>query len=72
MLQPVATVVVLAPDDAHYARLIEARPDVEVQRCGGPTRATTVANALAQLERYARFVRALVVATRSIQSLLGC
>ena len=49
VLQPVATVVVLAPDDAHYARLIEARPDVEVQRCGGPTRATTVANALAQL-----------------------
>ena len=49
VLQPVATVVVLAPDDVHYARLIEARPDVEVQRCGGPTRATTVANALAQL-----------------------
>ena len=37
------TVVVLAPGDAHYARLVGARHGVERRRGGGATRAATVA-----------------------------
>jgi 2-C-methyl-D-erythritol 4-phosphate cytidylyltransferase len=48
-LQPAATLVVLAPDDAHYARLIGVRAGVEAVAAGGVTRAATVANALAHL-----------------------
>jgi 2-C-methyl-D-erythritol 4-phosphate cytidylyltransferase len=46
VLPQAAIVVVLAPDDEHYARLIGAQPDVLVLHCGGATRAATVANAL--------------------------
>ena len=52
-LQPATTVVVLAPGDAHYARLVGARPGVEVAADGGATRAATVANALARARRRA-------------------
>lgn len=48
-LAPVAIVVVLAPDDAFYDALIGAQPDVEALRCGGETRAETVANGVAAL-----------------------
>ena len=48
-LQAETTVVVLAPGDAHYARLVGARPGVEVTADGGATRTATVANALARL-----------------------
>jgi len=44
-----ALLVAIAPDDALYDALIGTRPDVEVLRCGGGTRAETVANALATL-----------------------
>ena len=44
-----ATVVVLAPDDALFASVIGGEPRVETLRCGGATRAETVANALAAL-----------------------
>lgn len=47
---PAATIgVALAPDDALYGPRIGNRDGVEVWRCGGPTRAATVAAALAQL-----------------------
>lgn len=45
-----AIFVLLAPDDALYAEAIGPRPGVEVLRCGGPTRARTVGNALVQLQ----------------------
>lgn len=41
-----AIVVALAPDDAHFDRVIGPRRAVEAVRCGGVTRATTVRNAL--------------------------
>lgn len=41
--------VAIAPGDEHYARAIGTRPGVEPLPCGGPTRAATVANALAML-----------------------
>ena len=44
-----AVVVVIAPADTWYDALIGARPGVEVLRCGGATRAATVANALAAM-----------------------
>jgi 2-C-methyl-D-erythritol 4-phosphate cytidylyltransferase len=44
-----ATVVALAPDDVHYARVVGSRPGVETIACGGATRADTVRNALAHL-----------------------
>jgi 2-C-methyl-D-erythritol 4-phosphate cytidylyltransferase len=42
-------VVALAPDDDHYDRIVGTRAGVDVLRCGGATRAATVANALAAL-----------------------
>jgi len=48
-LQADATLVVLAPGDAHYARLVGVRGGVEVIAAGGATRTATVANALAHL-----------------------
>lgn len=48
-LTPAATVVALAPDDPHYAHCVGPRPNILVLHCGGPTRAATVANALAAL-----------------------
>ncbi len=50
VLRPSATVVVLAPDDSLYARVVGVRPDVVVLHCGGATRAASVANALEALE----------------------
>ena len=44
-----ATFVAIAPRDDHYAAAIGALPGVEPLPCGGPTRAATVANALAML-----------------------
>ena len=44
-----ATIVVLAPEDADYARWIGARPGVETADCGGATRASTVRNAIGRL-----------------------
>ncbi|MEP7182019.1 MAG: 2-C-methyl-D-erythritol 4-phosphate cytidylyltransferase [Betaproteobacteria bacterium] len=44
-----AIVVAIAPDDTLYDRLVGPRPGVDVLRCGGGTRAETVANALAAL-----------------------
>ena len=41
--------VATAPRDDHYAMAIGARHGVEPLPCGGPTRAATVANALAML-----------------------
>jgi 2-C-methyl-D-erythritol 4-phosphate cytidylyltransferase len=41
--------VALAPDDAHYERLVGTRAGVDVLRCGGATRAETVAKALVAL-----------------------
>lgn len=43
------TIVALAPDDAHYDRLIGARRTVQPLRCGGATRAATVRNVLRAL-----------------------
>jgi 2-C-methyl-D-erythritol 4-phosphate cytidylyltransferase len=48
-LDPDAVVVALAPDDAAFAARIGAPPGIEVLRCGGATRAQTVANALAAI-----------------------
>jgi len=48
-LDAAATLVALAPDDVRYADIVGARPRVETVACGGPTRADTVRNALAQL-----------------------
>jgi len=42
-------VVAVAPDDDQYGRAIGPRTGVDVLRCGGATRAGTVANALAAL-----------------------
>lgn len=44
-----ATFVAIAPRDDHYAAAVGALPGVEPLPCGGPTRAATVANALAML-----------------------
>lgn len=48
-----ATLVVLAPDDAHFDPQAAAYGGERawVARCGGPTRAATVANGLAELAR---------------------
>ena len=48
-LQPVVTLVVLAPGDAHYAHRVGARAGVDVVAAGGTNRALTVVNALAHL-----------------------
>ena len=48
-LTPLPVVVALAPDDNYYDAVIGARDGVEALRCGGDTRAATVANALAAL-----------------------
>src|SRR5512141_2512892 len=48
-LSPFDVVVALAPEDAHYDAVVGARPGVVALRCGGDTRAATVANALAAL-----------------------
>jgi len=48
-LAPQAVYVALAEDDVEYERLPGRPPEVGVLRCGGDTRAATVANALAQL-----------------------
>ncbi len=48
-LAPHAMHVALAADDVEYERLAGRPADVGVLRCGGPTRAATVANALAQI-----------------------
>jgi len=45
-MQPDAMYVALAPDDREYDRLAERPMDVQVLRCGGQTRAQTVARAL--------------------------
>jgi 2-C-methyl-D-erythritol 4-phosphate cytidylyltransferase len=45
-----AIFVLLSPDDEHYAEAIGPRNGVELLRCGGPSRARTVGNALAQLQ----------------------
>jgi len=44
-----ATAVALAPDDVLYDRIIGRREGVETLRCGGASRAETVANALVAL-----------------------
>ena len=44
-----ATFVAIAPHDDHYAIAVGTLPGVEPLPCGGPTRAATVANALAML-----------------------
>jgi len=44
-----AMLVLLAPDDAFFASVVGTQPGVEALRCGGATRAETVANALAAL-----------------------
>lgn len=44
-----AMLVALAPDDALFDARVGVRPGVEVLRCGGATRAQTVANALGAL-----------------------
>jgi 2-C-methyl-D-erythritol 4-phosphate cytidylyltransferase len=44
-----ATAVALAPDDVLYDRIVGPREGVATLRCGGATRAETVANALAAL-----------------------
>jgi len=48
-LSPLPVVVALAPDDNYYDAVIGERGGVEALRCGGDTRAATVANALAAL-----------------------
>ena len=48
-LSPLPVVVALAQDDMYYDAVIGARDGVEALRCGGDTRAETVANALAAL-----------------------
>ena len=44
-----ASIIALAPDDALYDRVVGARANVDALRCGGASRAETVANALAAL-----------------------
>jgi len=48
-----ATLVVLAPADAHFERLLPGAADDQLwlARCGGATRAATVAAGLAELQR---------------------
>jgi 2-C-methyl-D-erythritol 4-phosphate cytidylyltransferase len=48
-LAPDVTVVALAPDDVLYERIVGPREGVETLRCGGASRAETVANALEAL-----------------------
>jgi len=48
-LSPFDVVVALAPEDSHYDAVVGARAGVVALRCGGDTRAATVANALAEL-----------------------
>ena len=48
-LSPLDAVVALAPDDALYDTVIGAREGVATLRCGGATRAATVAQALVSL-----------------------
>jgi 2-C-methyl-D-erythritol 4-phosphate cytidylyltransferase len=48
-LVPDATFVALAPDDAVFATLVRVPAGVEALRCGGATRAETVANALSAI-----------------------
>jgi len=43
------TFVLLAPDDAFFDAVVGVQPGVEALRCGGATRAETVANALVAL-----------------------
>lgn len=45
-LDAAGVIVALAPNDAHFDAVIGARPGIEPLRCGGITRASTVANAL--------------------------
>ena len=49
-----ATIVALAPGDRDYEHAIGARPGVETLRCGGATRARTVAAAVGALRARAR------------------
>ncbi len=49
-----ATTVALAPDDALYDRIVGPRAGVETLRCGGASRAETVANALAAMASHCR------------------
>jgi 2-C-methyl-D-erythritol 4-phosphate cytidylyltransferase len=49
VIAPAPIVVAIAPGDAFYETLIEPRPGLEALRCGGGTRAQTVANAVAAL-----------------------
>jgi 2-C-methyl-D-erythritol 4-phosphate cytidylyltransferase len=48
-LSPLPVVVALAPDDNYYDAVVGARDGVLTLRCGGDTRAATVANALVTL-----------------------
>ena len=48
-LSPLDVVVALAPDDAWYDKAVGPRPDVATLRCGGASRATTVAQAVAAI-----------------------
>jgi len=48
-LSPCDVVVALAREDSHYDAAVGARAGVVALRCGGDTRALTVANALAEL-----------------------
>ena len=48
-LSPLPVVVALAQDDRYFDAVVGARSGVEALRCGGDTRAATVANALAAL-----------------------
>lgn len=48
-LAPDALYVAVAHDDTEFERLQERPPDVRLLRCGGATRAATVANALREL-----------------------
>ena len=45
-MQPHAMYVVLAPDDREFERIAERLADVRILRCGGETRARTVARAV--------------------------
>ena len=55
-LQPLTEIiqvlVVLAPDDAHFAALCQPAGNVSVAYCGGATRAQTVANGLQHLRAH--------------------
>ncbi|MFO1313426.1 MAG: 2-C-methyl-D-erythritol 4-phosphate cytidylyltransferase [Burkholderiales bacterium] len=48
-MNPYATFVALAPDDRDYERLHERPAPVRILRCGGDTRARTIANAVESL-----------------------